>query len=159
MPFSSASSIEKRFLPSTCVILRQTCSGVSSACPHPSVFLRHLPAVSAFSDADNDVQTVITCIKTLSVACTTLASVHCHTGCFPHKIYVCLTLRAVSDQSKSVILEVLLQLGYRPVSALVNSLFRSSEIKSLDSTAGLLFEHEKHTKSATPPKNTEASLR
>ena len=89
VPFSSASSMEKRFLPSTCVPLHQACLRVSPVkTTHPSVFLRHLPAVSAFSDADNDVQTVITCIKTLSVACTTLASVHCHTGCFPHKIYV-----------------------------------------------------------------------
>jgi hypothetical protein len=47
------------------------------------------------------------------------------------------TLGAVTDKSQSVILEVLLELGYRPVCALKDGLFGSSKVESLDSSFGL----------------------
>jgi hypothetical protein len=82
VPLEIASSIGKRFLPATCVsndvnvpvsLALQNATNAFSLRDrrktHPSIFLSHFPAVTTFSDTDDDIETVITSIETLSVSC------------------------------------------------------------------------------------------
>ena len=45
-----------------------------------------------------------------------------------------MALGAIADESKSVILEVVVKLGEGPIRALVNDLLGASEVESLDTT-------------------------
>jgi hypothetical protein len=44
-------------------------------------------------------------------------------------------LRAIADESESVVLEVVLELGQRPVGALVDLLLRARKVERLNSTS------------------------
>ena len=79
---------------------------------YPAVLLRLLPALTVLADTDNDVQAVVTGVQALAVA-----------------------LGAVTDESKGVVLEVLLELGQRPVTPLVHDLLRTREVKGLDTAS------------------------
>lgn len=59
---------------------------------HPAILLSLLPGLATLTDTDNDVQAVVTGVEALSV-----------------------TLRAVTNERESVVLEVLLELRERPV--------------------------------------------
>lgn len=48
-----------------------------------------------------------------------------------------MALGAIANEGKSVVFEVVLDLGQRPVRALVDGLLGASKIKSLDSPGGL----------------------
>ena len=48
-----------------------------------------------------------------------------------------MTLGTVANESKSVVLEVFLELGQRPVAALVDGLLRPSEVERLDTASSL----------------------
>ena len=78
---------------------------------YPAVLLRLRPALTVLADTNDDVQAVVAGIQTLAVA-----------------------LRAVADESKSVILEVVVKLGEGPIRALVNDLLSTSEVKGRDTT-------------------------
>jgi len=76
----------------------------------PAVFHRLPPTFAVFTDTDNDIEAVVACIQALTM-----------------------TLGAVSNESKSVIFEVLLKLCQRPIAALVNNFFGASKIKGFNS--------------------------
>ena len=76
---------------------------------YPAVLLRLLPALTVLADTDDDVQAIVTGVETLSVS-----------------------LRAVANESKSVILEVVLELGEGPVTSLVDDLLSASKVQGLD---------------------------
>lgn len=69
------------------------------------------PALTVLADTDDDVQTIVASVETLTVA-----------------------LGAVTDESKGVVLKVIVQFGERPVRALVNDLLGTSKVKGLDAT-------------------------
>jgi hypothetical protein len=89
-------------------------------CTYPTIFLCLLPTLAVLAHADDDVQAIVARIEALPVA-----------------------LRPVPDDGERVILEVSLQLGERPVAALVHDLLGASKVERLDSADGLLQSKEK----------------
>jgi hypothetical protein len=81
---------------------------------NPTILNSLFPTRTIFSYTDNDVQTIIAGVQTLSVS-----------------------LRAIADQGEGVVFEVLVDLGKRPICALVDCLFRPGKIECLD-TSNLL---------------------
>lgn len=77
----------------------------------PAVLNRLPPALAVLADTDNDVETVVPRIEALAMP-----------------------LRAVADESEGVVLEVILELGQRPVGALVHLLLDACKAQSLDTT-------------------------
>lgn len=82
---------------------------------HPAVILGLLPGLAVLSDTNNHVHAVVAGVETLTVA-----------------------LRAVADESKSVVLEVSLELVQRPVSALVDGLLDAGSKGEVLDAASLL---------------------
>ncbi|KAH3660712.1 hypothetical protein OGATHE_005044 [Ogataea polymorpha] len=78
---------------------------------NPSVLNGSLPRSTILSDTNDDVQTVVSQIQTLAV-----------------------TLGTVTDQSKSIVLEVLKQLLSWPVSSLVDNLLDTTKVDLLDTS-------------------------
>ena len=111
VPLLIASSMGNSVSPGTCRGQLGADVRKNAGCAHPAVLLRLLPALTVLADTDNDVQAVVAGVQTLAVA-----------------------LRAVADESKSVILEVVVKLGEGPIRALVNDLLGASEVESLDTT-------------------------
>ena len=89
---------------------------------YPAILDSLLPGFTVLADTDNDVEAVVTGVETLTV-----------------------TLRAVTDESKSVVLEVVLELSQGPVASLVNNLLGASKVKSLDTTSGNLYRMVRDT--------------
>ena len=50
-----------------------------------------------------------------------------------------MALGAIADEGERVVLEVVLQLGERPVAALVDDFFAACKVERLDATNGLRF--------------------
>lgn len=75
----------------------------------PAIFESLFPALAILADTDDDIETVITSIQTLAVA-----------------------LRTIANEGKSVIFEVVVDLGKGPVAALIDDLFRARKVESLD---------------------------
>lgn len=69
------------------------------------------PALAILANTDNDVEPVVTSVQALAV-----------------------TLRAIANERKGIILQVLLELGQRPVGTLVNGFLRPRKIERLDTT-------------------------
>lgn len=80
---------------------------------NPTVLLSLLPRLTTLSHTDNDLKAVVTGVEGLTV-----------------------TLRAIADHGKSVILEVVLELVKGPVSTLVDNLLGTGKVESLDSSSG-----------------------
>ena len=59
-----------------------------------------------------------------------------------------MTLRAVANEGEGVVLEVVLELGERPVAALVDNFWGTSKIESLDATS--LLHREDQNQDAEP---------
>jgi len=72
------------------------------------------PGLAVLADTDNDVEAVVAGVEALTM-----------------------TLRTVADEGKSIVLEVVLKLGKRPVAAFVDDLLGAGEVKSLDTTGSL----------------------
>jgi hypothetical protein len=53
-----------------------------------------------------------------------------------------MTLGAITDESQCVVLEVLLDLGQRPVGAFIDSFFGASKIESLEPSRRLHVQHQ-----------------
>lgn len=85
---------------------------------YPTIGNCLLPARAVFTDTDDNVQAIVTCIQTLAV-----------------------TLRAVADEGEGIVLEVLLELGKRPVTTFPYVLLDASKIESLDTACKLLRRH------------------
>lgn len=79
----------------------------------PAILNGLLPRSTILTDTDNDVQTVVTQVQTLTV-----------------------TLGTVTDEGQSVVLEVLLELLTGPIGTLVDVLLDTSEVNGLDTTDG-----------------------
>ena len=79
---------------------------------YPAVTNGLLPALATLPNTNDNVETVVARIESLTVA-----------------------LRAVANQSEGVVLEVLLELGEGPVASLVDNLFGASEVKGLDTAS------------------------
>lgn len=75
---------------------------------NPAILHGLSPTLTVLADTDNDVEAIIACIETLPVS-----------------------LGAVADESKGVVLEVLLELGERPVGALEDFLLDTGKTQSL----------------------------
>lgn len=86
--------------------------GEESLAGNPAILDSLLPALAVLADTDNDVETVVAGVETLTVA-----------------------LGAVADESEGVVLEVVLELGKRPVAALVDDLLGAGEVEGLDTTS------------------------
>lgn len=78
---------------------------------YPTVLLCLPPALAVFSDTNNNVEAIVAGVQTLAV-----------------------TLRAVSDESERVVLEIILEFSQGPVAPFVNDFLRASEVESLDPT-------------------------
>lgn len=85
---------------------------------HPTILESLLPALAALTNTNNDIQAIVTSVEALTVA-----------------------LRAVPNESKGIILEVLMELSQGPVAALIHDLLRSRKIERLH-PAGLSTEQE-----------------
>jgi hypothetical protein len=77
---------------------------------NPAVLHGLPPALAVLTDTNDDIEAVVTSVQALTV-----------------------TLRTISDQSKCVVLEVVLEPGKRPVGALVYNLFSASKVERLHS--------------------------
>jgi hypothetical protein len=82
---------------------------------NPAILLGVLPGLSVLSDTDNDVKAVVTEVKTLTV-----------------------TLRTVTNEGQSVVLEVLKELLLGPVGTLIDVLLVAGKVHGLDTTNLLL---------------------
>ena len=82
---------------------------------YPAIVHRLLPTLTVLTDTDDDVDAIITRIEALTMP-----------------------LRAITNHCERVVLEILLELGQGPVTALVHGLLGTSEIECLDSTAASL---------------------
>lgn len=83
-------------------------------CTYPTIFQRLFPTLAVLAHANDDVQTIVACVKTLTVA-----------------------LRTIADEGKRVIFEVVLKLGERPVTALINDFLRARKIERFNTADGL----------------------
>jgi hypothetical protein len=70
-----------------------------------------LPAFTVFTDTDDDIETIVAGVQTLTVS-----------------------LGAVTDESESVVLEVVLEFCEWPVASLINNLLCPSKVKGFDSS-------------------------
>lgn len=73
------------------------------------------PALAVLTDTDDDIKAVVTGVETLSVA-----------------------LGAVANEGESVIFEIFLEFGERPVATLVDDLLGPGKVEGLDTTRALL---------------------
>jgi len=73
---------------------------------HPAIFQRLLPTLAVLAHADDDVHAIVARVEALSVA-----------------------LGAIADEGERVIFEIVLQLGERPVAALVDDFLRARKIE------------------------------
>jgi hypothetical protein len=80
----------------------------------PTIFHGLPPALAILADTNNDIKTIVTGIQTLAVS-----------------------LRTVTNEGKTIVLEVVLELGEGPVTALVDGFFCASKVKGLDTTSTL----------------------
>ncbi|KIO15061.1 hypothetical protein M404DRAFT_198858 [Pisolithus tinctorius Marx 270] len=78
---------------------------------NPTVFHGLLPALTVFTNADDDVETIIPSVQALTMA-----------------------LRAVSNQSEGIIFEVVLELGQGPVTPFIHDLLGASKVEGLHAT-------------------------
>ena len=81
---------------------------------YPAVLLRLLPTLAVFAHPNDDVEAIVARIQALSVA-----------------------LRAIADEGKRVIFEVVLQLSEGPVAALIHDLLAARKVERLDAANGL----------------------
>ena len=81
---------------------------------YPAVLEGLLPALAVLTHTNDDVEAVVASIQTLPVA-----------------------LGTITDESKRVVLEVVVQLGEGPVAALIDDLLGARKVERLDATNGL----------------------
>ena len=79
----------------------------------PAILESLFPALAILADTDDDIETVVTSIQALAM-----------------------TLRTIADEGKSVIFEVVVELGKGPVAALIDDLVRARKVESLDAARG-----------------------
>jgi hypothetical protein len=73
------------------------------------------PALAVLADTDNDIEAVVAGVQTLAVA-----------------------LRTIANEGEGVVFKVVLELGERPVSPLVDDLLGSGKVEGLDTTRPLV---------------------
>jgi hypothetical protein len=81
---------------------------------HPAIFQRLLPTLAVLAHADDDVHAIVARVEALSVA-----------------------LGAIAYEGERVIFEIVLQLGERPVAALVDDFLRARKIERFNTADGL----------------------
>ena len=85
--------------------------GTWNRCTNPTILHSLLPALAILANTHDDIKTIVTGVQTLSM-----------------------TLRAVPDQGKGIIFEVVLELGQWPVTPLVDDLFAPGKVEGLHPT-------------------------
>lgn len=99
---------------------------------HPTIFLRLFPRCSILANTNNDIQTIIPCIQTLSMS---TSAISCTS----------IPLRSISDKRKCIVLEIFLlsissmRTGYLklfsgPITSLMDFLFCTRKVQCLDSS-------------------------
>lgn len=81
---------------------------------YPTILDGLVPTLTVFANTDDDIEAVVAGVETLAVS-----------------------LRAIANEGKSIIFEVILELCKRPVAAFIYDLFCASKIQGLDTTSGL----------------------
>jgi hypothetical protein len=88
--------------------------GEESFAGNPTILNGLPPGLAILADTDDDIETIVAGVQTLAVA-----------------------LRTVANEGEGIVLEVVLELGKRPVASLKDGLLGACKVESLDAT-GLL---------------------
>jgi hypothetical protein len=87
---------------------------VTKSRTYPAILYGLFPAFAVFTDTDDDVETVVAGVHTLTMS-----------------------LRAVTNKSEGVVLEIVLEFGEWPIAALIDDFLCASKVKSLDAPNSL----------------------
>ena len=115
VPLPIASSIEKRVSPGTCIQNEMKDFRNFKRQSHPAIYLGLSPALSILTNADDNIQTVVTGVQALTMA-----------------------LWAITNQSEGIIFEVVLEFSQGPICTLIHDFLCASKVKSFDATNTLL---------------------
>jgi hypothetical protein len=110
VPRLIASSIGNKVTPGTYMYFEQSATVKSGACvSYPSVRLCLFPTLAVLTNTDDNVESVVASIQALAMA-----------------------LRPITDEGQGIILEVILELSQRPVTAFVDDFFGTSKVKGFN---------------------------